>query len=108
MTREFTTLSIAAPQEHVLLVTMNRPDVANAMNTQMGLDLMHCFEDLALDAESIRCVVLTGAGDKAFCAGGDLKERKGMTDEAWGKQHVIFERAVRALMACPVPIIGAV
>ena len=108
MTREFATLSIAAPQEHVLLVTMNRPNAANAMNTQMGLDLMHCFEDLALDPQDIRCVVLTGAGEKAFCAGGDLKERKGMTDEAWGRQHVIFERTIRALMACPVPVIAAV
>jgi enoyl-CoA hydratase/carnithine racemase len=52
--------------------------------------------------------VLTGTGDKAFCAGGDLKERRGMTDEAWTRQHVIFERMVRALIDCPVPIIGAV
>ena len=108
MSRAFSTLEIAAPQTHVLQVTMNRPDVANAMNTQMGLDLMHCFEDLALDPKDARCVVLTGAGDKAFCAGGDLKERKGMTDEQWQRQHVIFERMVRALMACPTPIIGAV
>jgi enoyl-CoA hydratase len=108
MTREFPTLTVAAPQPHVLQVTMNRPDVANAMNTQMGLDLMHCFEDLALDAKDVRCIVLTGAGDKTFCAGGDLKERKGMTDEQWSRQHVIFERMVRALMACPVPIVAAV
>jgi enoyl-CoA hydratase len=53
-------------------------------------------------------VVLTGAGERAFCAGGDLKERKGMTDEAWTRQHVIFERMVRALMACPIPIAAAV
>jgi enoyl-CoA hydratase/carnithine racemase len=53
-------------------------------------------------------VVLTGAGERAFCAGGDLKERKGMTDEAWTRQHVIFERMVRALMACPIPIVAAV
>jgi enoyl-CoA hydratase len=108
MTRDFTTLTRAVPHEHVLLVTMNRPDAANAMNTQMGLDLMHCFEDLALDPGDARCVVLTGAGDKTFCAGGDLKERKGMTDDAWGRQHLIFERMVRALMACPTPIIAAV
>lgn len=108
MSREFSTLSVSTPQEHVLQVTLNRPDVANAMNTQMGLDLMHCFEDLALDPREVRCVVLTGAGDKAFCAGGDLKERKGMTDEAWTRQHVIFERSIRALMACPTPIIAAV
>jgi enoyl-CoA hydratase/carnithine racemase len=108
MTREFPTLSISTPQTHVLQVNMNRPDVANAMNTQMGLDLMHHFEDLALDPKDVRCVVLTGTGEKAFCAGGDLKERQGMTDEQWGRQHVIFERMVRALLACPVPIIAAV
>jgi len=56
----------------------------------------------------VRCIVVTGQGDKAFCAGGDLKERKGMTDEAWGKQHLVFERMVRALLDCPVPMIGAV
>ena len=108
MNREFSTLDISTPEEHVMQCTLNRPDVANAMNTQMGLDLMHCFEDLALDPKDVRCVVLTGAGDKAFCAGGDLKERKGMTDEQWQRQHVIFERMMRALMACPTPIIAAV
>lgn len=108
MTREFSTLAIDRPEPHVLRVTLNRPQVANALNTQMGLDLMHCFEDLALDPGDVRCVVLTGAGERAFCAGGDLKERKGMTDEAWGRQHVIFERMVRALMACPTPIVAAV
>jgi enoyl-CoA hydratase len=108
MTREFPTLALSTPQPHVLQVMLNRPDVANAMNTQMGLDLMHCFEDIGLDPEDVRCIVLTGAGDKAFCAGGDLKERKGMTDEAWTRQHVIFERAMRALLGCPTPIIAAV
>ena len=108
MTGTFATLSITTPQPHMLQVAMNRPDVANAMNTQMGLDLMHCFEDLALDPKDVRCVVLTGAGEKAFCAGGDLKERKGMTDGEWQRQHVIFERMVRALMSCPTPLIAAV
>jgi enoyl-CoA hydratase len=108
MTRDFETLTIAMPQPHVLLVTLNRPDAANAMNTQMGLDLVHFFEDLNLDPGETRCVVVTGSGDKAFCAGGDLKERKGMTDEAWQRQHLIFERMVRAVMACPTPIIAAV
>src|SRR3954470_621431 len=81
MTREYSTLAISKPEEHVMLCTMNRLDVANAMNTQMVLDLMHCFEDLALDPKDFRCVIIPGAGEKAFCAGGDLKERKGMTDE---------------------------
>jgi len=92
----------------VTMVRLNRPTVANTLNTRMGEELVDCFEHLAMDAGTARCVVLTGAGDKAFCAGGDLKERHGMTDEAWRRQHVIFERMVRALLDCPIPIIGAV
>src|SRR5947208_3000455 len=104
----FETLSVEPVDEHVTIVRLNRPDASNALNTQMGRDLVRYFEDTALDPKSLRCIVLTGTGDKAFCAGGDLKERRGMTDEAWTRQHVIFERMVRALIDCPVPIIGAV
>jgi enoyl-CoA hydratase len=104
----FETLLVEPVDEHVTLVRLNRPDASNALNTQMGRDLVRCFEDVALDPKGLRCIVLTGSGDKAFCAGGDLKERRGMTDEAWTRQHVIFERMVRALIDCPVPIIGAV
>lgn len=102
------TLLIERPEDHVVLVTMNRPDVANALNTQMGRDLMTWFEEIALDPGDVRCIVLTGAGDKAFCAGGDLKERKGMTDEAWKSQHAVFERMLRAILASPVPVVGAI
>ena len=77
---------------HVLTVTLNRPEQMNAMNTAMGEDLLACFETLARDRDA-RAVVFTGAGDRAFCAGGDLKERNEMTDEAWRAQHVIFEQA---------------
>lgn len=104
----YQTLRTEAVRPHVLLVTMARPEAANAMNTQLSRDMIHLFEGLALDPGDVRCVVLTGEGDKAFCAGGDLKERKGMSDEAWGRQHVVFERMVRALLDCPIPTIGAV
>ena len=105
---EFETLSLESDGEHVTIARLNRPDASNALNTQMGRDLVRCFEDVALDPKGLRCIVPTGSGEKAFCAGGDLKERRGMTDEAWTRQHVIFERMVRALIDCPVPIIGAV
>jgi enoyl-CoA hydratase len=107
-TQDFATLSIESVDQHVTIVRLNRPDASNALNTQMGRDLVRYFEDVALDPQNLRCIVLTGTGDKAFCAGGDLKERRGMTDEAWTRQHVIFERMVRALIDCPAPIIGAV
>src|SRR3984957_710919 len=108
MKLSFETLNIAQPKEHVTLVTLNRPAAANAMNTQLGAELMALFEALNLDAGLTRCVVLTGAGDRAFCAGADLKERKDMTDEAWVQQHLIYERMARAILACPIPIIAAV
>src|SRR5437899_10317641 len=92
---------------HVVTVTLNRPEQHNAMNTAMGHDLLACFTALAADAD-VRAVVFTGAGDKAFCAGGDLKERNGMTDEAWRAQHVIFEQAALRVLRCPIPVIAAV
>src|ERR1700690_1110989 len=104
----FTTLSVDRLRQHVMLVTLNRPDVANAMNSQCGTDIMTLFEGLNLDGGDTRCVVLTGAGERAFCAGADLKERKGMTDEAWTRQHLIYERMVRAMLGCPIPVIAAV
>ncbi|WP_283814207.1 enoyl-CoA hydratase-related protein [Bradyrhizobium sp. AUGA SZCCT0160] len=82
-TPAFETLALERVDEHVTIVRLNRPDASNALNTQMGRDLVRCFEDVALDPANLRCIVLTGSGDKAFCAGGDLKERRGMTDEQW-------------------------
>lgn len=93
--------------EHVLLVTLDRPSVLNALNTAMGRDLFALFQCLAENAQDIRCVVLTGAG-KAFCAGGDLKERDGMPPAQWQAQHELFERAFVAMLECPVPVLAAV
>ena len=96
-----------SPDRHVITVVLNRPEQHNAMNTAMGEDLLACFDALARDPDA-RAVVFTGAGDKAFCAGGDLKERNGMTDEAWRAQHVIFEQAALRVLRCPIPVIAAV
>jgi enoyl-CoA hydratase/carnithine racemase len=108
MRSEFDTITVERRDNHVLLVTLNRPDTANALNTQMGVDLMELFEGFTVDLEDLRAVVLTGQGSKAFCAGGDLKQRNGMTDEAWQAQHLVFERMLRAILACPIPVIAAV
>ena len=105
--KTYETITISHPREHTALVTLNRPESLNAMNTQMGIDLLDAFDGFCADPRAQRCIVLTGAG-RAFCAGGDLKQRKGMTDEQWQDQHLIFERAIRAIVGCPVPVIAAV
>ncbi|HEY4043116.1 MAG TPA: enoyl-CoA hydratase-related protein [Rhodopila sp.] len=102
------TILVEYPQEHTVLVTLNRPEVVNAMNTQMGLDLLEVFDGFCAAPNKQRCIIVTGSGSKAFCAGGDLKQRDGMTDEMWQDQHLIFERMIRAMVGCPVPIVAAV
>jgi enoyl-CoA hydratase/carnithine racemase len=108
MRADFETIVVSRHDNHILLVTLNRPAVSNALNTRMGLDLMELFEGLSIDLEDLRVAIITGSGEKAFCAGGDLKERNGMTDESWRSQHLIFERMVRAMMGCPIPLVAAV
>jgi enoyl-CoA hydratase len=108
MQSDFETITAERRDDHILVVTLNRPAVSNALNTQMGLDLVELFEGLTIDLEGLRAVILTGHGAKAFCAGGDLKQRNGMTDEAWQAQHLVFERMLRAIMSCPIPLIAAV
>jgi enoyl-CoA hydratase len=104
----YQTLLLDSPAPHVLRVAFNRPDVRNALNTQMARDVLTLFQGLLLEPGNLRCVILTGTGEAAFCAGGDLKERNGMTDAAWRAQHVLFEQAFYSLMDCPVPVIAAV
>ncbi|HTP62260.1 MAG TPA: enoyl-CoA hydratase-related protein [Burkholderiales bacterium] len=104
----YETLAHEMRGEHVLLVTLTRPQALNALNTKMGLELTDLCGRLTAEAGAVRCVVLTGAGERAFCAGADLKERDGMAVETWRAQHEGFERAFVALVECPVPVIAAV
>ena len=104
----YTTVKTETPAPHILQVTLNRPEVANSFNTQMGRDLLDLWTHLIAEPGDVRCVVLTGAGRRVFCAGGDLKERNGMTDAQWVAQHEIFERQYWALLDCPMPVIAAV
>jgi enoyl-CoA hydratase/carnithine racemase len=105
---QYETLLLDEPAPHVLKITLNCPEVANAMSTQMGHEMLALFEAFSANPAAYRCIILTGAGERAFCAGADLKQRQGMTDDQWQAQHLVFERQVRAMLACPIPMIGAV
>jgi enoyl-CoA hydratase/carnithine racemase len=102
------TLKVEEPDEGVWLVSFNRPEVLNALNTATCEDLRDLFGPLAFTPGDLRCIVLTGAGDRAFSAGGDLKERDGMTDEAWRLQHAIIEEGAYSIINSAVPVIAAV
>jgi enoyl-CoA hydratase len=102
------TLRLERPAPHVLMIRLDRPDASNALNTQMGAELKQIWDSLYVDQQDVRCVILTGTGEKAFCAGGDLKQRNNMTDVQWQQQHALFELGMIAMMNCPIPIIAAV
>jgi enoyl-CoA hydratase/carnithine racemase len=104
----YETLGTETRDESLLVVTLNRPQVANAFNTEMGRELLDLWTRLTADPGATRCVVLTGAGERAFCAGADLKERHGMSDADWQRQHELFERAVWTMIDCPLPVLTAV
>ncbi|WP_234188292.1 enoyl-CoA hydratase/isomerase family protein [Shinella sp. NM-101] len=105
---KFQMLRVEEHNPHLLVVTFNRPHVANAVNTETGQELIDLFSALQHDPGNYRAVVLTGAGERHFCAGADLKQRKDMTTEAWRAQHAVFESMRQALLNCPIPLIGAV
>src|SRR4051794_36310823 len=100
------TILLDEPAPGVAVIAFNRPEVANALSTHMGQELLDAWQALN-GREDLRCVILRGEG-KHFQAGADLKERNGMTDAAWAEQHRLFEAMVRAQLACPVPVIAAV
>src|SRR5437868_15548751 len=89
--------------ENVGIVTLNRPNALNALNFQLGGEVAEALMEFERD-ESIRCIVITGAGEKAFAAGADIKEmsNKSTNDmtmggfEAWERIKRVRKARVRA------------
>jgi enoyl-CoA hydratase len=73
----------------------------------MAQRLIDVLEEIS-ERREVRAVILTGAGDRAFCAGGDLKERMGMSADQWTRQHRIFEQASQRLRQFRKPLFAAV
>jgi len=88
-------------------VTLNRPQAYNALSKQTNLDLRAVAEELGAD-KKLRAIVITGAGEKAFCAGADLKERKGVTPEQTGPYVDAISGAINAWAALPQATIAMV
>jgi enoyl-CoA hydratase/carnithine racemase len=88
-------------------VTLHRPGAANALSLELVGALGHMFSRVRAD-ETVRAVILTGAGEKAFCAGADLKERRTMTLEETRSFLRLLNSVVDAIAVFPRPVIAAI
>ena len=91
----------------VAVVTLNRPQADNAITTELAAQMIEALESIAARV-SIRVVILTGAGDRAFSVGGDLFQRKEMTKEQWLRQRQVFDRLIYTVRQFRKPIIAAI
>ena len=91
----------------IAIVTLNRPHADNAINTEMGARLTEVIESIAVHP-AVRVVVLTGAGDRAFSVGSDLRQRKDMTKEDWLRQRQDFDRTLYTVRQLRKPVFAAV
>jgi enoyl-CoA hydratase len=93
--------------QRVAVITLNRPHADNAITTEMGARLTAILESIAVRT-SLRAVILTGAGDRAFSVGSDLRQRKNMTKEDWLRQRQDFDRTLYTVRQLRKPIFAAV
>jgi enoyl-CoA hydratase len=93
--------------DRIAVVTLNRPHADNAISTEMGARLTEVVESIAV-RPAIRVVVLTGAGDRAFSVGSDLRQRKNMTKEDWLRQRQDFDRTLYTVRQLRKPVFAAV
>ena len=105
---EYETLKLAQ-EGGVLVITLSRPEVMNALNAQMRAELRHALREVGTpDGPRARCVVLTGTG-RAFCSGQDLGQEADVTE--LDLERVLreeYEPMLTAIWDCPVPVIAAV
>lgn len=93
--------------DRIAVVTLNRPHADNAITTAMGARLTEVVETIAV-RPAVRVVVLTGAGDRAFSVGSDLRQRRNMTKEDWLRQRQDFDRTLYTVRQLRKPIFAAV
>jgi enoyl-CoA hydratase/carnithine racemase len=100
-------LLLAEEKNQAVILTMNRPKVMNCLN----FDLLYAIRD-QVDAlqyrTDVRCVIITGAGEKSFCAGADLKERVTLGPEEVKKFIITIRNLLTSIQNLPIPVISAV
>jgi methylglutaconyl-CoA hydratase len=90
----------------IAIITLHRPQAANALSIAMLTELQQLLQTLKFQ-RSIRCVIVTGSGEKAFCAGADLKERAGMNETEVRKTVALIRETINEFEQLPQPVICA-
>jgi enoyl-CoA hydratase/carnithine racemase len=94
-------------RDHVSWITINRPDKRNSINAAVIAGILSGLEESAKDPD-VRAIVLTGAGDKAFCAGADLSRGTGTFGRNFAEPTQPFANLLRTAHACRLPIVARV
>jgi enoyl-CoA hydratase/carnithine racemase len=103
-----TSLHILTVENGIAVVTLNRPEAMNSLNTQLRSELMALLPQLDL-RDDVRVIVITGAGNRAFCAGADLKERATRSTEAMvHDRHTVVAKWTSAIASMRKPVIAAI
>jgi len=102
-----TVISSRAGAGAVAVLTIAREDRRNALSRQTLTDLGRLTREAIAD-EKIRALIVTGAGDQAFCAGADLKERATMDDGAVRAQLAAYREELGVLERSPKPVVAAI
>lgn len=102
------TVQLTQSENGVVVITFNRPDALNALNLDMMRAFRQIIHELA-DDESLRVLILTGAGNRAFCSGGDLVELSQHMSEEDARYFIgIMNDALLTMERLPVPVIAAI
>lgn len=92
--------------EGVAVITLNRPQVLNALNLALTSELDQCLTECEAD-DGVRAIIITGAGERAFCAGADIHEMRSLTPEELERRNEPRNRYSWHVAACRKPTIGA-
>ena len=98
---------LVTTDEAIATITFNRPKALNALNTTLLSELSQAVDDIRINPE-IRVLILTGAGDKAFVAGADIKELDGLTPLQAKLVAKKGQETINKIAALPIPVIAAV
>lgn len=103
----FKTLLYRVDAEGIAIITLNRPDQLNALSKEVVCELEHAIAESNAD-DTVRVVILTGSGEKAFAAGADISEFNGMTPEQGESFALNGQRVFTQIEASRKPVIAAV